>query len=73
VQNPTSRGNQLSKYWQIGAAMQKLGLDGRPESEGGDNVCYGIEHWDPTREEGGKQVPAINQWYKVSERGYRVS
>lgn len=73
VQNPTSKGSELSKYWQIGAALQELGLDGTPDSEGGDNVCYRIEHWDPTREEGGKQIPAINQRYQVSEKDYRVS
>lgn len=71
--NPTSKGCRLNTYWQVTAALQALGLDGNPKSEGGDNVCHRIEHWDPTKLEDGHQVPAINQWYAVDENNYRAT
>jgi hypothetical protein len=56
--------------------MQSLGLDGRPTTEGGDNQCYRIEHWDPeSRDAEGNQIPTIHQWYNVpgNSKQYRVS
>jgi hypothetical protein len=31
----------------IGTALKALGLSDKPRSEGGDNMCYNIEHIDP--------------------------
>jgi hypothetical protein len=53
--------------------MQALGLNGKPKSAGGDNACYRIEHRDPSKQENGHQVPAINQWYRIGGNDYRVS
>lgn len=64
---------KLDDYWYIASAVRSLGLDGQPVEEGGDNACYRIEHWDQNREEGGMQAPAINQWYSVDGKEYRVS
>ncbi|KAH7406736.1 hypothetical protein DE146DRAFT_753290 [Phaeosphaeria sp. MPI-PUGE-AT-0046c] len=73
VINPTSKGCYLNKFWQIAATLQALGLDGRPKTEGGDNLCHRIEHWDPEKQEDGHQVPAINQWYTVDGNNYRAT
>ena len=71
--SPSSKGCQLQEYWEFPAMLAALGLNGRPKSGGGDNVCLRVEHWDPNKEEGGKQVPAINQWYKVDGKDYHVN
>jgi hypothetical protein len=71
--NPTSEGCQLDDNWKVPATMRALGLDGKAKSAGGNNVCYRIEHWDPNKEENGRQIPAINQWYQVDGNSYRVS
>lgn len=34
----------------IGAAMAGLGLSPHPKSQGGDNTCYSIEHFDNTKD-----------------------
>lgn len=52
--------------------MKALGLNGSPQSEGGDNTCYRVEHWDPKAAENGRQIPAINQWYTVDGVEYQV-
>jgi hypothetical protein len=70
---PTSKGAQLDDYWKFSATMQALGLNGKPKSAGGDNACYRIEHRDPSKQENGHQVPAINQWYRIGGNDYRVS
>jgi hypothetical protein len=72
--DPSTYGCKLSEHWEFRRVMQTLSLSGKPVSEGGDNQCYRVEHWDPERRENGNQVPAINQWYNVPgiERQYRV-
>jgi hypothetical protein len=53
--------------------MNGLGLSDLPKDEEGDNACYRTEHWDPAKKDDkNQQVPAINQWYQVGEKGYRV-
>jgi hypothetical protein len=72
---PSSFSCRLAEHWHFPNAMQSLGLDGRPASQGGDNTCYRVEHWDPEKTDGnGNTVPAINQWYNVPgiERQYHV-
>jgi hypothetical protein len=74
--NPSSFSCRLAEHWHFPKAMQSLGLDGWPASEGGDNTCYRVEHWDPERtDDNGNTVAAINQWYNVPgiERQYHVS
>jgi hypothetical protein len=71
--SPSSKGCQLQEYWEFPAMLAALGLNGQAKSGGGDNVCSRVEHWDADKEEGGKQVPAINQWYIVDGKDYRVN
>lgn len=74
--NPSSFSCSFSTHWNFPHAMRSLGLSGTSATQGGDNHCYRIEHWDPDmRDERGNQVPAINQWYSVPGMGrqYRVS
>jgi hypothetical protein len=73
--NPSSFSCSLAEHWHFSNALRSLRLDGRPASEGGDNTCYRVEHWDPEkRDEQGNQVAAINQWYNVPgiRRQYHV-
>jgi hypothetical protein len=67
--NPSSFSCRLAEHWHLPHAMQSLGLDGRPASEGGDNTCYRVEHRNPEN-----SAATINQWYKVpgTEREFRV-
>jgi hypothetical protein len=54
--------------------LKALGLlNGRPKSADDDNVCSRIEHRSTDKEEDGKQVLAIKQWYKVVGVDYEVS
>jgi hypothetical protein len=69
----SSKACQINEFWKLSYAMQVLGLDGKPTANGGDNECFRIEHWDPQKYENDKKVPAINQWYIVGDRDYRVS
>jgi hypothetical protein len=74
--NPSSFSCSFSEHWHLSYAMRSLGLDGRPTSQGGDNQCHRIEHWDPeSKNDKGDQIPAINQWYSVpgNSKQYRVS
>jgi hypothetical protein len=73
VFNPSTYTCKMNEHWMIPAAMKSLGLSGKPVSEGGDNACYRVEHWDPKQVDNGRQVPAINQWYKVDGQDYQVS
>lgn len=70
---PATEGCNLNDYWKLSAALRALGLDARPKSQGGNNMCHRLEHWDAEKEENGKPVPAINQWYEVGGVSYRVS
>ncbi|KAF1937969.1 hypothetical protein EJ02DRAFT_411304 [Clathrospora elynae] len=63
--NPTS-GRRTAEWWQFPRAMQALGLNLTPTTQGGDNATHRVEHWDrEMRDEKGNQVLAINQWYNV--------
>ncbi len=70
--NPSSYSCKIDDHWDIPEVMKGLGLNGKPQSEGGDNLCHRVEHWDPKQEKGGNQVPAINQWYTVDGKEYQV-
>jgi hypothetical protein len=69
----SSKACDINEFWKLSKAMQALGLDGKPKFGGGDNACYRVEHWDPNKQENGRRVPAINQWYTVGGTDYRVS
>jgi hypothetical protein len=69
----SSKACQIDEFWKLTNTMQALGLDGKPKSNGGDNSCYNVQHWDSSKQENGRQVPAINQWYTVGDTNYRVS
>jgi hypothetical protein len=69
----SSKACQIDDFWKLTNTMQALGLDGKPKSNGGDIACYNVQHWDPSKQENGRQVPAINQWYTVGDTNYRVS
>lgn len=70
--NPSTYSCKMNGHWKVPEAMKALGLDGKPQSEGGDNVCYRVEHWNPKPAENGRQIPAINQWYTVDGTQYQV-
>ncbi|KAL6703941.1 hypothetical protein ACN47E_008879 [Coniothyrium glycines] len=71
--SPATFQCKLDEHWELGEAMKSLGMNGKPSSEGGDNVCYRVEHWDMHKQENGRQVPAINQWYSVAGKDYRAT
>ncbi|KAI5376525.1 hypothetical protein J4E82_004746 [Alternaria postmessia] len=74
--SPSTFSCSFSEHWHLAHAMRSLGLDGKPASEGGDNQCYRIEHWNPeNRDDKGNQIPAINQWYSVPghDKQYRAT
>ncbi|EMD94635.1 hypothetical protein COCC4DRAFT_147813 [Bipolaris maydis ATCC 48331] len=74
--NPSSFSCSFSTHWGFPHAMRSLGLSGTSATQGGDNHCYRIEHWEPDmQDEHGNQVPAINQWYSVPGVGrqYRAT
>lgn len=71
--DPTSYSCKMNEHWKISEAMRALRLNGDPQSEGGDNMCHRIEHWNPKLSEGGQQIPAIKQWYTVGDKEYRAS
>lgn len=69
---PASYTCQINDHWDIYEVTEDLHLNGDPQSEGGDNVCFRIEHWNPSRMKDGQQIPAINQWYNVDGVEYQV-
>lgn len=71
--DPATYSCKINDHWNFASALKSLGLNGKPTAEGGDNTCFRVEHWDPSKQENGHQVPAINQWYKVGDKEYRVS
>ena len=71
--DPSTYSCKMNDHWKIPETMKALGLNGNPKHEGGDNVCYRVEHWDPKSAENGRQIPAINQWYTVDGVEYQVS
>lgn len=70
--NPSTYSCRMNDHWKIPEAMRALGLNGKPQSEGGDNTCYRIEHWNLKPVENGQRIPAINQWYTVDGVEYQV-
>ncbi|KAJ8107057.1 hypothetical protein OPT61_g9127 [Boeremia exigua] len=62
----------LDEYWHMTSMMEALDLNAKPQSNGGDNVCYRVEHWNPKQVKDGQRVPAINQWYNVDGTDYQV-
>jgi hypothetical protein len=70
--NPSTYSCKMNDHWKIHSAMKALGLNGDPQNEGGDNICYRVEHWNPKPAENGRQIPAINQWYNVDGTDYQV-
>jgi hypothetical protein len=70
--NPSTYSCKMNDHWKIPSAMKALGLNGDPQNEGGDNICYRVEHWNPKPAENGRQIPAINQWYNVDGTDYQV-
>ncbi|KAF2125733.1 hypothetical protein P153DRAFT_298865, partial [Dothidotthia symphoricarpi CBS 119687] len=55
----------------IGTALQDLGLSLLSTTEGGDNVCYSIEHGDEdAKDEEDDDIPPEEQIYYVDTQGY---
>lgn len=71
--DPSTYSCKMDDHWKMSSAMEALGLNGKPRSEGGDNVCFRVEHWDPKAVKDGQRIPAINQWYNVDGTDYQVS
>ncbi|KAJ4986345.1 hypothetical protein SVAN01_08162 [Stagonosporopsis vannaccii] len=69
--SPSTYSCKMDDYWKIPLAMEALGLNSRPLFEGGDNICYRVEHWDPGTMKDGQRIPAINQWYNVDGIDYQ--
>lgn len=51
----------MNDHWKTPEAMKPLGLNGKPQSQGGDNVCYWVERLNPKSAENRRQILAINQ------------
>lgn len=62
----------FNDYFEFPFAMKSLGLNGISSLQGGDNVCYHVEHCDRNLKKDGESVPSANQWYDVGEKSYRV-
>ncbi|KAF1923546.1 uncharacterized protein M421DRAFT_425767 [Didymella exigua CBS 183.55] len=71
--NPSTYSCKMNDHWKVPEAMKALKLDGKPQSESGENVCYRVEHWDPSLAENGSQIPAINQWYNIDKTEYQAT
>ena len=57
----------------IGRALRALGVSDRKREEGGRNVIFSAQHWDPEMRYGnGKPVPMNEQTYLVDGREYPV-
>jgi hypothetical protein len=51
-----------------------LGLSTKPATQGGDNVCFNIEHFDDHAvDEDGDHLGAEDQWYNVNGKPYRCT
>ncbi|KAL1606692.1 hypothetical protein SLS60_004099 [Paraconiothyrium brasiliense] len=56
------------------SVAKALGINGQPKAEGGNNIPYDVQHWNPdAKDEKGNDIPKINQKYKVDGREYRVT
>ncbi|KAH7071743.1 hypothetical protein FB567DRAFT_612413 [Paraphoma chrysanthemicola] len=71
--NPRSYACQFNGHWQFADTLRALGLNSKSTVDGGDNACYKIEHWDSSKQENGKQVPVINQWYRADNTDFRAT
>lgn len=65
--DPATYSCKMIEHWNIPEAMRSLGLNGKSQTEGGDNACYRIERWNPMA-----GTAAINQWYTVDGIDYQV-
>lgn len=72
IADPTTYSCKMNDHWKLPNTMKALGLDGRPQTDGGNNACYRVEHWNPKLVENGRRIPAINQWYTVDGIEYQV-
>jgi hypothetical protein len=55
-------------------AVQSLGLSHLPQTMGGNNVGYSIEHFDESKvDEHDIEIPAYDQKYRVGTVQYSVS
>ncbi|KAJ4356279.1 uncharacterized protein N0V89_004310 [Didymosphaeria variabile] len=60
-------------HWQVSSVVEALGINGKPKAEGGNNVPYDVQHWDPdAKDEKGNDINKRNQKYKVDDKEYRV-
>ncbi|KAI4642641.1 uncharacterized protein J4E78_010114 [Alternaria triticimaculans] len=51
----------------VGTMFQDLGINSRPRTKGGDNVCYSIEHYNERAEDDdGDTLAAQNQYYDIN-------
>ncbi|KAF1832885.1 hypothetical protein BDW02DRAFT_553766 [Decorospora gaudefroyi] len=58
----------------IGSALQALGLSSKPKTQGGDNVCFNIEHFDDdAQDDDGDQLEPEDQYYEVNGREYQAT
>jgi hypothetical protein len=55
----------------IGTALAALGLSEKPKDQGGDNMCYSIEHMDEDLVDEHGPVPLIDQLYTVDGDPYQ--
>lgn len=63
----------LKGYWAVESACKALGLDTRPKTFGGPNICYNFLHWDPNmKDDKGTPIPNTKQTYNVGGKVYRV-
>jgi hypothetical protein len=61
-------------YWNVETACNALGLNTKPASYGGDNLCYKFEHFDSSlKDENGASVPKSKQTYIVGDKQYRAT
>jgi len=59
--------------WYVGSVVGALGIDGKPESDGGHNFPYAVQHWDDEKkDEQGNRIPIAQQTYKVGNIEYYV-
>lgn len=47
--DPTTYSCKIDNHWNFPHTMQTMGLSGGSVSEGGDNMCYRVEHWNPEK------------------------
>ncbi|KAH9880952.1 hypothetical protein IAQ61_001246 [Plenodomus lingam] len=57
----------------IGVALEGLGLNIHPTTDGGHNICYTVEHFiEGQEDDDGDEVPPEDQHYTVAGKEYKV-